>query len=344
MATNYSVQNSITIKRLRSSDNLLLQFSNNGIPLFQAIDEDSGAVNPDWTIQSNQPIITPQVISVRGNTVVPIWHKWRYNGVEILFTGQTSGGWTTDSTGRFQTNDKGELKIILNVASKINLADDTLGYETQISVGGLEYEMKGERIITIQKMGASSYYAMILSDTDILTSDITSTNITTKLFQGTNEIASYYPKWYKDTEAWVEKDGQKTINVTRDDVGGSQLFIADFYKSSTDASPMARTGVKITDIADNFRIVIDITSSNKEVWKDMNGVSHDVTVKAKIVNMKQGSIYTPADADWRLDVMDKENYASLKTSNTDTITITTAETDRNGVESDVDVIAEVTFK
>lgn len=42
--------------------------------------------------------------------------------------------------------------------------------------------------------------------------------------------------------------------------------------------------------------------------------------------------------------MGKENYTSLKTSNTDTITITTAETDRNGVESDVDVIAEVTFK
>ncbi len=48
MAENYSAQNSITIKRLRSNDSLMLTFENNGIPLFQAVDEESGAVSPDW--------------------------------------------------------------------------------------------------------------------------------------------------------------------------------------------------------------------------------------------------------------------------------------------------------
>ena len=46
MAENYSAQNSITIKRLRSNDSLMLTFENNGIPLFQAVDEESGAVSP----------------------------------------------------------------------------------------------------------------------------------------------------------------------------------------------------------------------------------------------------------------------------------------------------------
>ena len=41
MAENYSAQNSITIKRLRSNDSLMLTFENNGIPLFQAVDEES---------------------------------------------------------------------------------------------------------------------------------------------------------------------------------------------------------------------------------------------------------------------------------------------------------------
>ncbi len=50
MAENYSAQNSITIKRLRSNDSLMLTFENNGIPLFQAVDEESGAVSPDWSI------------------------------------------------------------------------------------------------------------------------------------------------------------------------------------------------------------------------------------------------------------------------------------------------------
>ena len=45
MAENYSAQNSITIKRLRSNDSLMLTFENNGIPLFQAVDEESGAVS-----------------------------------------------------------------------------------------------------------------------------------------------------------------------------------------------------------------------------------------------------------------------------------------------------------
>lgn len=63
MAENYSAQNSITIKRLRSNDSLMLTFENNGIPLFQAVDEESGAVSPDWSIAANQPVRTPKVTS-----------------------------------------------------------------------------------------------------------------------------------------------------------------------------------------------------------------------------------------------------------------------------------------
>ena len=69
MAENYSAQNSITIKRLRSNDSLMLTFENNGIPLFQAVDEESGAVSPDWSIAANQPVRTPKVTSARGLAV-----------------------------------------------------------------------------------------------------------------------------------------------------------------------------------------------------------------------------------------------------------------------------------
>ena len=46
---------------------------------------------------------------------------------------------------------------------------------------------------------------------------------------------------------------------------------------------------------------------------------------------------------WKCDVMDKDTWKSIKHSNTDSITITTAETDRNNKENDVEVVAEVEF-
>ena len=82
MAENYSAQNSITIKRLRSNDSLMLTFENNGIPLFQAVDEERcGAVSPDWSIAANQPVRTPKVTYtwVGGQFVNHSWvYKWEW--------------------------------------------------------------------------------------------------------------------------------------------------------------------------------------------------------------------------------------------------------------------------
>ena len=56
-----------------------------------------------------------------------------------------------------------------------------------------------------------------------------------------------------------------------------------------------------------------------------------------------GSTYTPTSASWTMDVMDKENWKSLKHSTTNSISVTTTETDRNGTQYDVDVLAECHF-
>lgn len=341
---SFSAQNSITIKRLRSSDSLILTFGNNGIPLFQAIDEVSGAVAPDWTVPDNQPVRIPVITSTRGLTINILSHSWSYNGTALTFNGEESGGWTTDSTGKFRINADGHIKIIQNLASVINIAGDILSYTAQVSVAGVEYSLSGELEIVIQKMGASSYYASILAETEALSSDMPSTNITTKLFQGTTQITNYHTKWFKDSVEWTDKVGQKNIVVTRDDISGAQLFIVEMYKTAAAGEPViARSGIRIIDVSDEYKVVLDITSANKMVYKDELGVDHNVTVTAKLVNMKTSSVYLPADAAWRLDVMNREDWTSLKTSNTDTIVVTPAETDRDGNFYDVDVMAEVTF-
>lgn len=339
---NYSAQNSITIKRLRSSDSLILTFENNGIPLFQAIDDVSGAVAPNWEVAANQPIRTPKITSTRGVAVDVMSHTWWYNGTELIFNGDEVGGWILDSTGKFQINAQGSIKIIKNLASVLNMAGDTLSYTAQAKVAGVEYELSGELDIVIQKMGASSYYASILADTEALSSDNPTTNITTKLFQGVTEITSYYVRWFKDFEVLAGKAGQKNIQITRDDVGGAQLFIAEFSKD-IESPVIARAAIRIMDVSDDYKVVLDIISANKMVYVDENGVDNNVTVKAKIVNMKTGAVYEPSNPTWRLDVMNREDWTSLKTSATDTITVTPAETDRDGNFYDVDVMAEVTF-
>jgi hypothetical protein len=307
--------------------------------LFQAIDEVSGAIAPNWEIPENQPIRIPNIVSTRGLVVNILSHSWSYNGTLLNFNGTTVGGWTNDSTSKFQINDEGHIKIVKNLASSINVAGDILSYTTQVSVAGVEYTLSGELEIVIQKMGASSYYATILAETETLSSDVTSTNLTTKLFQGVTQIMSYHTKWFKDFVEWPEKVGQKNITVTREDIGGAQLFIVEIYKTSAVGEPViARAGIRIMDVSDEYKVIVEITSANKMVSEGNN-----VTVTAKIVNMKTGAVYAPAGAVWRLDVMNREDWTSLKTSATNTIVVTTTETDRNGNYYDVDVMAEVTF-
>lgn len=340
----FSAQNSITIKRLRSSDSLILTFGNNGIPLFQAIDDVSGAIAPDWTIPANQPVRIPTITSTRGLTINVLSHNWSYNGTLLNFNGAEVGGWTLDSTGKFQINADGNIKIVQNLASLINIAGDTLSYTTQVSVAGVEYSLSGELEIVIQKMGASSYYATILAETETLDSGTTSTNVTTRLYQGLTELTSYHTKWYKDFVEWTDKVGQQDIVVTRADVGGAQLFIVEMYKTAAAGEPViARAGIRIIDVSDEYKVILDITSTDKMVYKDEAGVDHNVTVSAKILNMKTNAVYAPAGAVWRLDVMKREDWTSLKTSNTNTIVVTPSETDRDGNFYDVEVMGEVTF-
>lgn len=338
-----SIQNAITIKRLRSNDSLMLTFGNNGIPLYQAIEESSGSVAPDWEVGANQPVIIPSIESTRGSSIVVVEHKWKYNGTALIFNGVVSGGWTTDSTGRFQMNAEGHLKIVKNLASINNLSDDTLNYTGRVTSSNVDYELSGDRTIIIQKMGASSYYATILADSEILTSDKPTVSISTKLFHGLSEVSSYHVKWYKNTTAWADKLGQKNISVTRSDVGGSQLFIAEMYKSSSDSNVLARVGIKITDLSDEFKVVLEIISDNKEVYVDKDGLAQSVTVQGKIVNMSLSAVHVPTTSTWKMDVMKREDWTSLKSSNTDTIIVTTAETDRDGKIYDVDVVGEVSF-
>lgn len=342
---NYSAQGSITIKRLRNGDSLYITLESNGIPLYQGVDTSAGTVSPNWTVAANQPVLTPKVTSVRGNTVTRSSHQWKYNGQVLLFTGATSadGNWRTDSTGKFQINlttgnDGGALRIIDNLANVNAVANGLLEYSCVATVSGTNYNVSKSIDVVIQSMGASSCYGAIIASPQTIDTTSTTSTLKTILQVGANPITTYHVKWYKDDTAWPAMDGIKQISVGRSDVNGTQLFIAEFYLKATDTTPVARAGVYIIDSLDEFRVEFDYVSTAVEV-----APGQDVTVKAKVINTRTNSVQTLNNPTWKCDVMDKDTWTSIKQSTTDTITITTAETDRNNKENDVEVIGEVDF-
>jgi hypothetical protein len=315
-----------------------MSFDVTGI-LYQGVDTTSGKATPDWTVAANQPIITPVVSSMRGNGVTLSSFSWKYLGNTLSFTGAASGDWRTDSTGKFMMNlSTGALKIVDNLASTTNIANDTLEFSCTATVAGVEYSVSKSIDVVIQSIGSSSYMGIITATASQLNETTTTTTLTAKLLLSGEEIAGYYVKWYKDNEVWVDKTTVKTVTAGRDDVDGSQLFICEFYATSSDTTPVYRAGINIIDTMDDYIINLAITSTNKEV--DTN---NPVTVTATVINARSNSAVSISNPTWLLSVMSKDNWEVLKTSSTNSIVVTTAETDRNGVESDVEVIAEVSW-
>lgn len=336
MATN--VQNSITIRKLRNGESFFITLETNGIPLFQGLDSATGIVNPDWTVSSNQPIINPNVKSTKGNTVVLSNHKWAYNGTTITFPSFGSG-WLTDKTGRFSMNiDTGAIRIITNLIDPNNISNSTLAYSGTATSMGVSYNITKSIDIIMQEMGSSSYYGEISATTQQLTGDVTSSILTTLLFTNTGEVSDYYVRWYKDDTLWLDPRSSHTLTIDRSDVDGSQLFIAEFLENTSDTTPLYRAGIRIIDTADDYVVNMSIYSTNKEV--DTN---KSVMVTAQVINLRTNTAVSSSGMTWKMYVMDKDTWAILKSSSTNTITVTTTETDRNGEQNSVEVIAEATW-
>lgn len=353
--SNYSAQNSITVKRLRSGDTLFITIENNGIPLFQSVDPVTGSVSPSWTVPDNQPVLTPKVTSARGNTVTLSSHQWKYNDNALNFNGAVSEDWRTDSTGRFQLNTTtGALRIIADLASKENAAADTLTYSGTATSGGVDYPLSKSVDVQIQNVGASSYFGTINAASEQLSESVASTTVTTQLFLGGTKQTEYAVKWYKDDTLWSDKGNAASITVNRGDIDGTQLIIAEFYKSASDTTPIFRAGIRIIDTLDDYHVEhrYIVSAENKSTSGANREVSpgHPVYLEAFVINVRTNTELTDiTDAKWASNVMDKDTWQSLlripatgeNTGATNVITITSAQTDVDGAEKDVVAVSEV---
>lgn len=343
----YAAQGNLTIYRLRNGDTFTVSFDLNGKPLYQGIDPETGTIKPDWTVAANQPIITPVVTSARGGAVSLSLHRWYYNNDSqpLNFNGTTVGGWTPDSTGKFALRaSDGSIKIIANLASTVNTANDTLKYTCQATLEGVEYNLSKTVDIIIQNIGASSYFGWLDPSTKILDSNTASATVTAHLMLAGEELttSNFYCKWYKDVDLVSAWNGQSTVTITRGDINGTQVFLCKFFKSSSDTTPVFTAAITMTDLTDEFKVVPRITSSNTSVSEGNN-----VVVKAEVVRMRDNSVYSLANATsvtWASHVMGVRNnsdWTVIRTVASDTVTISTSDTDHDGRIDDIVVVQEV---
>lgn len=330
-----SAQGSITIRRLRNGDSLFISFDSNNVDLYQGVDTESGAIFPDWTVTANQPIRTPRVSSSRGYAVTLSLQKWYRAGQEINFSVDGGDGWWADATGTFKMQvNTGALKICKNLAIRDSVGNVNLKWSAVATVAGSDQTISKDLDVRIGNMGASSYVGTLLATSEQISSLNTSATLSTSLRLGTEAVANYHTEWFKDNEQLTDFSGQKTLEVTRGMVDGTQLFICEFYKTISDTNPIYRAGIRIIDVSDEFQINFTVTSGNEV------DTGADVTVVASIMNQTTKTVVPSGDADWTLTLLNNSTLATIRVVNTDTITITTADTDKDGKQYDVDLIAE----
>lgn len=350
----YSAQGSITIQRLRTGDLLYVTFDNlSGKPLYQALETDNGnTAVPNWSgdgNDGNRPVIRPRVGSNLGkNAQIIVNHpKWSYNGLAISFvTAQNSETWALEDCASprfaYRASDMA-IKPVANLVGPNSLVNGLLTFSCVAKVDGLDYEVSKSIDIILARGGASSFYGFITASSLTLDADNPTSTLTASLYCGGVEVAEFFTKWYRDRDPMPTNDGKTTYVATRGNVDGSQLYIVDFFKDATDTTPVACAGVTIIDTLDDYGVYMEIVSPEQYI----SDANPSVTVKAHLLSKITGAFQTK-NVKWMLDVIDKDTLKSIKSSNTDTIEVTTAETDRiktvNGEQvlvcSDVKVLAE----
>lgn len=335
-----SAQGSITIRRLRNGDSLFISFDSNNVDLYQGVDTESGAIFPDWTQVANQPVRTPRVTSSRGYAVTLSLQKWYRAGQEIIFSVDGGDGWWADLTGTFKMNlTSGAIKICKNLANKDSVGNVNLKWSAVASVAGADQTISKDLDVRIGNMGASSYVGTLFATSEQISSLNSSATLSTALRLGTEAVTDYYTRWLKDSvELYARSSGNHSIDISRSDVDGTQLFICEFYKNGTDTDPIYRTGIRIIDVSDEYQVNFRITSDNKEV-----DTGKSVTVEAFVFNATSASEYTPTTPSWTLSLYNNATLALIRSVSTNTIVITTSDTDVAGKQYDIDVIGEVSF-
>ena len=150
--------------------------------LVQRMKKDAAQAIPDWSIEANQPIIYPKIVSQNSGVRINVdSFKWKYNGAEIL---------TTDTRFQFTQMEDGALKIpglkiVSNLISKDNMDSDTISFEGKSTINKVEYEVKANIDIRLEEMVGDPYFGFIeVTDGAVIDDNTPEVTATAILYKG----------------------------------------------------------------------------------------------------------------------------------------------------------------
>jgi hypothetical protein len=294
MAQQQYAYGTVTIKRLPTGDNVQLTLN---ISRALAIVYNDNGVTTDWS--SNPPVVTPRVISQRGQAVTVTQPKWYLDGTEIQF-GEESGGKKTSTDGIFEMNTTTYALTIksANIFSGIYY-NRLLRFSCGVVVGSAApMTFSKECEIQVLKAGENSYIGAITSGNTILDGTNTTVTLGTSLESSQGSVTSYAVVWYKSlpgTDAEITTgitDATKTLTLARGDVDGAIRIEAHFIVNSI---VVAKAGITVIDMGDDYRVIL-----SEEVSVEYGGT---VSITPRLVRMPEnGSPTSVTPQAWGVEV------------------------------------------
>lgn len=289
------VQGSLTLKRLKKGLNVILSLECTSGTLYQGYNDTSKEVSPDWTIEANQPVVTPKAIASDGSATDITTGTWKYNNTTLIFSvaDNTTDSWitaTNNAAFQYQPSTKA-LKIVRNLASASNVVNDTLEFQCSGEAGTTSFDAAASITVHLQPVGSSTAAVYVTAAPQTLTSSNTTSTLTAHFYISGKEQTSgqYWLKWTDEAGKELAKgeiSTTRTCAVTRADItaiGGAYCYV---YADSGYQTAICSDFVKIIDTADDYELEV---VCDKE-WDGTN----EQTVTAKLYKFEDGKVTTEA--------------------------------------------------
>lgn len=261
--------------------------------LEQQYDPDSGAYNPDWSVDANRPVIFPNVTSALKGGVITGTDNFKninviYNGTQIVANGAVVEG---------QTNNW-ELITYSNVPAlkrKVNIGQDAafnLIFNATVNNGSHDSQISLSTSLSRTTISRTTYVVHLETDNggivDANTSPVTNCILTPRVMLGADAVTSgiYLEYFWLDDGEWKPfgTAGNTSITVTPADIDGSDSFKVVIRKSNASGIILASDTRTVIDNSDAYQMTFENASGGAVPVFAFNTPSQTIFPKVKFGN------------------------------------------------------------
>lgn len=238
-----TVKGSTTIKYVKQGDTLTCSLRSTR-PLKQFVAKSNGAVAPDFTNASNQPVIYPAIRSMlKASRIAPVTGSdiWYFEGTQITFDSSNLslavGSIAAGTFKREWQNIDGDfsvptLKILKNIASSSVITSKVIRLDCTVNTG-FTASVSQTIELQIEETDGESYIPYIdVNDGGVIDQNTPVLTLNAHLLVGGNSVTTGVTyKWYKmivaaGVDGWqaVSNATSQTLQISAADIDNKELY------------------------------------------------------------------------------------------------------------------------